>query len=101
MEQLPLAVPALLHAQWLAERGVDLAVPVPGGEALWARARGSFAPLATLLRGPAGAWPLLEGRHGGEAYLCREGACELPARDEAALQAQLRELHPGVADGEA
>ena len=96
MERAPLGVPALLHAQLLAELGADLALPTPGGETLWALARRSLAPLATLLRDEPEAWPLLEGRRAGEAYLCRQGACELPARDEATLQAQLQELHPGL-----
>jgi hypothetical protein len=97
MAQSPLAVPALLHAQLLAERGADLALVAPGGEALWAVVRTSLAPLVTTLRDVAGAWPLLAQRRAGEVYLCREGACELPATTVEVLQRQLGELHPGLA----
>ncbi|NML17269.1 thioredoxin domain-containing protein [Azohydromonas caseinilytica] len=97
LAQSPLAVPALLHAQLLAERGADLAVPAPGGAALWEAARSSLAPLVTLVRGGADTGPLLQGRRGGEAYLCRDGACALPATTVEELQRQLGELHAGLA----
>jgi len=41
------------------------------------------------VHGAPGRFPLLEGRSAGEAYLCRHGACELPARSVAALEEQL------------
>lgn len=85
-----MAAPALLHAQLLAERGADLAIPAgPGSERLWAAAQQAFAPLVTLFRGFPGSVPLLEGRIAGEAYLCRNGSCELPARSVEALREQL------------
>ncbi len=85
-----MAVPALLQAQRLAEQGADLAVPAgPGSEALWAEARSAFAPLVTRVHGAPGTLPLLEGRMAGEAYLCRQGRCELPARSVEALREQL------------
>ena len=61
----------------------------PGSERLWAAAQSAFAPLVTLLRGLPGSMPLLEGRIAGEAYLCRNGSCELPARSVEALREQL------------
>ena len=90
MEQAPMAAPALLHAQLLAEQGADLAVPTgPGGAALWAAARRAHAPLVTRVHGAPARFPLLAGRVAGEAYLCRHGACELPARSVEALEEQL------------
>jgi hypothetical protein len=90
LEQAPMAVPALLHAQLLADGGADLAVPAgPGSEALWAEARAAFAPLVTPVHGAAGAVPLLQGRSAGAAYLCHRGRCELPARSAEALRQQL------------
>ena len=90
MEDAPMAVPALLCAHWLTDRGADLAVPSgPGGETLWAQARSSFAPRVTIIGGLPGSLPLLEGRIAGVAYLCRHGSCELPARSAEALRQQL------------
>jgi uncharacterized protein len=90
MEDTPMAAPARLHARLLADHGAHLAVPSgPGGEGLWARARCAFVPLVTAVGGLPGSLPLLEGRLVGEAYLCRHGNCELPARSVEALQEQL------------
>ena len=90
MDDAPMAAPALLHAQLLAVRGADLAIPAgPGSEALWAEAQSAFAPLVTRLHGAPGSLPLLDGRVAGEAYLCRHGSCGLPARSVEALRAQL------------
>jgi hypothetical protein len=46
-------------------------------------------PLATRVPGAPARFPLLEGRVAGAAYLCRHGACELPARSVEALEEQL------------
>ena len=90
MEDAPMAAPALLDAQLLAEQGADLAIPAgPGSEELWTAAQSAFAPLVTRVRGAPGSMPLLEGRVAGEAYLCRQGRCELPARSVEALREQL------------
>jgi uncharacterized protein YyaL (SSP411 family) len=90
MEQAPMAAPALLYAQLLADQGRDLAIPAgPGCEPLWDEARSAFAPLVTRVHGAPGSLPLLHGRIAGEAYLCRHGACELPARTVEALREQL------------
>ncbi len=90
LDEAPMAVPALLHAQLLAERGAELAVPVgPGSEALWQEAQRAFAPLVTRVHGPVDALPLLAGRRAGEAYLCREGRCGLPAASPEQLRQQL------------
>ena len=94
MHDSPMAAPALLHAQLLADAGADLALPAgAGSEALWGAARARFAPLVTLIRGAPGSLPLLAGRIAGEAYLCRHGSCELPARSVAALREQLSAQH--------
>ena len=93
-----MAAPALLHAQLLAEQGADLAIPAgPGSERLWAVAQSAFAPLVTLFRGFPGSMPLLEGRIAGEAYLCRNGSCELPARSVEVLREQLAKGFSGPA----
>ena len=98
MEDAPMAVPALLHARLLAEHGADLAIPAgPGSEPLWAAAQSAFAPLVTLWRGLPASMPLLAGRIAGEAYLCRNGRCELPARSVEALREQLATGYSGAA----
>jgi uncharacterized protein YyaL (SSP411 family) len=87
----PSAAPALLAAHLLNERGAELVLPAPAG-ALDA-ARAEFAPLATIVCGAPGAAPILAGRRPGHAYLCRHGACQLPARTLDELRAQLAALH--------
>ncbi|MEP6971804.1 MAG: thioredoxin domain-containing protein [Betaproteobacteria bacterium] len=100
LEDAPMAAPALLHAQLLAEYGADLAIPAgPGSEGLWAHALSELAPLVTRVHGWPGSTPLLEGRIAGEAYLCRHGSCELPARSIEALRAQLAAMHVGPGGG--
>ena len=94
MHDSPMAAPALLHAQLLADAGADLALPAGAGdEALWEAGRTTFAPLVTVIRGVPGSLPLLQGRIAGEAYLCRHGSCELPARSVAAMREQLATQH--------
>ncbi len=90
MDDAPMSAPALLHARLLADHGAHLAVlSGPGSEGLWAQARFAFVPLVTAIGGLPGSLPLLEGRIVGEAYLCRHGNCELPARSVEALREQL------------
>jgi hypothetical protein len=90
----PEAAPALLHAHLLAERGAELALPVePGAKELVAAAQAEFAPLVTFAIGPPGALPVLVGRRSGEAYLCRRGTCQLPAKGIEQLRDQLGSLH--------
>ena len=90
MDDAPMSAPAMLHARLLADQGAHLAVPSgAGGHALWAQARSTFMPLVTAISGLPGSLPLLEGRLLGEAYLCRHGHCELPARSVEALREQL------------
>jgi uncharacterized protein YyaL (SSP411 family) len=97
MAQAPMAVPTLLHAQLLAEQGADLAVPAgQGSEDLWAQARSAFAPLLTCSHALPGSMPLFDGRIAGEAYLCRHGRCELPARSVEALREQLQQSGRGA-----
>jgi hypothetical protein len=88
------AAPALLHAHRLDARGAELALPVEAGaEPLIAAAQAEFAPLVTLAIGAPGALPVLAGRRPGHAYLCRRGACQLPASSIEALREQLVRLH--------
>jgi len=88
------AAPALLHAHRLDTRGAELALPLgAGAEPLIAAAQAEFAPLVTLAIGAPGALPVLAGRRPGYAYLCRRGACQLPARSIEALREQLVRLH--------
>ena len=88
------AAPALLHAHRLDTRGAELALPLgAGAEPLIAAAQAEFAPLVTLAIGAPGALPVLAGRRPGHAYLCRRGACQLPARSIEALREQLVRLH--------
>ena len=102
IDEAPMAVPALLHAQLLADQGTDLAVPSgAGAEALWAVAHAAFSPLTTPVGGAPDALPLLAGRRAGEAYLCRQGRCELPARSAQALQRQIDALVVRQPGGEA
>jgi hypothetical protein len=90
LERAPSASPALLAAQLLGAHGADLALPAPAGTL--DAARGEFAPLVTIVSGAADAVPLLRGRRPGEAYLCRQGACQLPAATIEALRRQLAGL---------
>ena len=98
------AVPAMLHARLLADRGADLALPTRdeaggqdeehgAGEHAAPFGQDAFAPLATIVSGPVGSLPLLTGRRAGEAYLCRHGVCQLPAQTWDALSTQLALLH--------
>ena len=95
-EESPLAAPAMLHARLVATHGAELAVPAgEGSDALAAAARSAFAPLVTPVFGAPDEAPLLAGRRAGEAYLCRHGACGLPARSAGELAAQLAEHASG------
>ncbi|MCL4745437.1 MAG: thioredoxin domain-containing protein [Burkholderiaceae bacterium] len=87
----PAAMPAMLHARLLADHGADLALPTAAG--VPPLGLSIFAPLATIVAGPPDAPGLLAGRVAGEAYLCRYGRCELPARTIDELRAQLDALH--------
>ncbi len=88
----PAAMPAMLHARLLDDHGADLALPTAPGVPPLGRA--AFAPLATIVAGPPDdANALLAGRVAGEAYLCRFGRCELPARSVGELRSQLDALH--------
>ncbi|MGE5336865.1 MAG: thioredoxin domain-containing protein, partial [Gemmatimonadota bacterium] len=94
LEQAPSAVPALLHAHLLNERGGELVLPVEEGKAnALVRARAEFAPLVTVVSAPPDALPLLAGRTPGWAYLCRHGSCRLPARTLDELRSQLAQHH--------
>jgi uncharacterized protein YyaL (SSP411 family) len=94
---VPSAVPALLHAHLLGTRGADLAIATPAAELV--AARNAFAPLATCISAATDAVPLLRDRPPGLAYLCRHGACQLPARTHEELQSQLDALHTAAVGG--
>ena len=95
LEDAPIAVPTLLFARLLVERGRVLAVPAgPASSGLWAEAQLAFAPHVTLVSGVAESIPVLVSRRAGEAYLCRQGSCELPARSIAELRLQLEAINP-------
>jgi uncharacterized protein YyaL (SSP411 family) len=87
IERAPSAAPALFFAHLLAGHGADLALAEPAG-ALQA-ARDEFAPLVTVVAGQPDSLPVLRGRRAGEAYLCRGGACRLPAASIEALRQQI------------
>ncbi len=92
--QAPEAAPAMLHAHLLSAHGVDLALPVQAdGSTFAAAAQAEFAPLATIAIGSTGAVPVLNGRRAGAAYLCRYGACQLPATTIEQLRDQLARAH--------
>jgi len=93
LEQAPTAVPSLLLVQLLSERGAELALPTAAAaEDAFAPARAEFAPWLTIATGPRDSVPLLAGRAAGEAYLCRHGACQLPAHSMDDLRAQIAAL---------
>jgi uncharacterized protein YyaL (SSP411 family) len=92
--QAPEAAPAMLLAHLLSEHGVDLALPVQSQSDDFAvAARAEFAPLATIAIGAPGALPVLNQRRPGEAYLCRHGECQLPAKTLEQLREQLARAH--------
>jgi uncharacterized protein YyaL (SSP411 family) len=94
LEQAPSAAPALIYAHLLSVHGADVALPIADGAVnALVRARSEFAPLATVVSGPPDAVPLLADRTAGHAYLCRHGACQLPARTLEELRSQLAALH--------
>ncbi len=93
LAKAPSAAPSLLLALLLDERGAELALPGDARAAdPFAGVRGEFAPLLTIASGPTDTAPLLSGRRAGEAYLCRHGSCQLPARTIEDLRRQLASL---------
>ncbi len=91
LKQSPLGFAGLLSAHLIGTQGTDLALPTPA-ESL-EPSRQWFLPLTTLAYGPPGALPVLEGRQPGRAYLCRQGACRLPAESLEQLRAEFRALY--------
>lgn len=78
---------ALLQAHLVGSRGTELAVVEPLGE--FGSIRKFFLPLTTLSTGKQNETPVLRERESGLAYLCRQGACRLPAEN---LEQLWREL---------
>lgn len=67
-------------------------VVVPGeNPPMLGEIRSRWRPNMVLTHGAARTGPLWEGREPGKAYVCREGACLLPATDPATLADQLRQ----------
>ncbi len=89
ISQHPRAVASLVSAAGFALEGIEIVVPGPRG-ALAEHVRLSVVPRSVLITGSHS--PLTAGREDGVAYVCRAGACQLPARDVATLSTQLAAL---------
>ncbi|MCS7058416.1 MAG: thioredoxin domain-containing protein [Meiothermus sp.] len=87
----PLGHPGLLQAHLVGTQGSELAIVLPSS--LAQEAARWFLPLTTLAFGPPGSLPVLRGRQPGLAYLCRQGACRMPAEDVQALRGELQALY--------
>ena len=90
ISQHPRAVADLVGAARFALDGVEIVIPGPPND-LGEHVRLSVVPRSVVIIG-SNSSPLLEGREHGAAYVCRGGACLLPARSVAELSAQLEEL---------
>jgi uncharacterized protein YyaL (SSP411 family) len=120
LSSAPLALPGLLAAADRLTGGIEV-VGVGSGRELLRKLRRRYVPNALWLLGPtvasdrppdgvgaipaalllAGPSPLLAGRDGSDAvFVCRQGACRLPATTlaeaERELDAALRELSAGA-----
>jgi uncharacterized protein YyaL (SSP411 family) len=85
----PTAFGHALGAADLLARGTTEVVVAGDRPDLLAEVRAAFRPTAVLAWGERYDSPLWEGRDDGRAYVCQRYACQLPAEDVAALQAQL------------
>ena len=90
ISQHPRAVADLVGAARFALDGVEVVVPGPPNDLL-EHVRLSVVPRSVVITG-SNSSPLLAGRDSGAAYVCRGGACLMPARSVAELSAQLEEL---------
>jgi uncharacterized protein YyaL (SSP411 family) len=85
----PTAFGHALAAADLLARGTTEVVVAGDRPDLLAEVRAAFRPTAVLAWGERYDSPLWEGRDDGRAYVCQHYACQLPAEDVPALQAQL------------
>ena len=90
ISQHPRAVCDLVGAARFAFDGVEVVVPGAPND-LSDHVRLSVVPRSVLITG-SNSSPLLKDREHGTAYVCRNGACLLPARTVVELAAQLDEL---------
>ena len=90
VSQHPTAFGHLLIALDLVAHGVDEVV-IPGDDRadLVEAVQRAYVPNAVLAWGEAYDSPLWEGREDGQAYVCRDFACQLPSTDVEGLLAQL------------
>ncbi len=87
----PLAVADMLFALAFVDNGAQVVVAGDHPELLTA-VRRRWLPDAVVAWGGPAEGPLWAGREPGAAYVCRRFVCERPARDAAALGAQLDHL---------
>jgi hypothetical protein len=85
----PRAVPDLIAAWSLLDNGIELVVPGAPGE-MFALVRSFFVPHSLTVAGHSSV--LCSEREDHVLYLCRHGACSLPARDADSALRQLREV---------
>ncbi|MGH9209516.1 MAG: thioredoxin domain-containing protein [Acidimicrobiales bacterium] len=85
----PSAFGHLLYALDLASRGIDEVVVAGDRPDLVDLVQRRFTPNAVLAWGEPYDSPLWEGRDDGQAYVCRDYACQLPATTPDTLAAQL------------
>ena len=90
VNESPSAFCQLLIANDMATNG-SIEIVIPGGEGNFTQVlRGVFIPNAIiLLGGDSKSTPLLKERVPGFAYVCHDGTCDLPSRDEETFLSQL------------
>jgi uncharacterized protein YyaL (SSP411 family) len=86
--------PALLQAHLVGTQGTELALVAPSE--LVEPVRRWFLPLTTLVYGSPDLLPVLQNRLPRLAYLCRQGACRLPADSLERLWGELEAIYPGI-----
>ncbi len=89
----PLGFGAGLSAHLFALKGTELALPTPAG-GLGECVKGGLFPLTVVVFGAPDRLPLLAHRSPGQAYLCKAGSCQLPARDPGTLARAFKNLYP-------
>jgi hypothetical protein len=86
LSRSPTAFTGLLLAHQVGIQGTELAVL---GD--WDRSQ--YWPLTTLAISTSASIPALQNRTAGLAYLCRHGACRLPAKTTEALGEEIRAIY--------
>jgi len=95
LAQSPLGFGAHAGAHLFGLEGTELVLVLPA-QSLEPAIRHGFFPLTATVFGPEAALPVLRDRAPGKAYLCRSGACRLPAEDWPGLLAEFRALYPSM-----